>query len=330
MSDCCGIIFLILLGLRCFLGLLGLLSLISRVHTERSDGEVHEEEGKEDSTDANPSVLDRLRERREIDADVPLEGEEHLKEDDAHADPRVRAPLVVVLHSDVLVVLSEGSSDHKRDDEQSSHNKRVGRRQPEVSLHCEHAQLDSLDHNKEEDESYEPQRRAEHSPFVPGLTLLVSDPVVLLESQQLQCELAQNDAEGVGDDEVENDAIPPALVEVGKNVSEAKLHGLKKSGAEEAEPGISEEHALDVPANSVPKEELVDNSVPDVTVLRNRVLGSEDAAVGSIAPLRKRNPELGIKELHVLTGLIDSVEGKEHESAQIDNAGKKHETPENG
>lgn len=311
------------------------------------------EEGAEEDDDSRkhdgPEYLNWKRGWWKIHSPGPFERDGQLEECDCRAKPGIWTHYLNTIVDNELIIFTQGWGDKDSHQAKAEDGQRMRRRNPKESLKEEAAQLDKFCHEDEIQDIKEPFPAAEHIPIERGpllrqeelhcaqstanlggnLALLgIAHPIVRSHLEPLHDGPTTNDASTIGDDEIQDDMVPPALIEVLQNVSEGELHELENDTADQRETHIAEDEHFDEPSYKVCEEELILDGISDVTEGRDRVLWGVNAAIHSIAALRERLAEVRIDEPHEMSGVIEGLEEKEDENKQVEQSHAHDDPPD--
>ena len=133
----------------------------------------------------------------------------------------------------------------------------------------------------------------------------VVDPVDAHGAEPLERVVAEDDADEVAAEQVEEQVVPPALVEVGQPVPERDLADLESDRARPRHVPVAHDQELAPPAEEVCDEVHIEDGIAEVGAGRCRVLRGEEAAVFAVAALGKGNAQVVVEDAKGLPGLID-------------------------
>ena len=133
----------------------------------------------------------------------------------------------------------------------------------------------------------------------------VVDPVDAARAEVLERVVTQDDANQVAAEKIEEQVVPPALVEVREPVAESDLADFE---ADRACPGnipVAHDQELTPPAKEVGDEMNIKDSIAEVCAWGCRVLRSEETAVFAIASLRQGSAQVVVEDAKRIPCLID-------------------------
>lgn len=182
---------------------------------------------------------------------------------------------------------------------------------------------------------YEPPARSPHGRELLNETLRSArrrldlgeaHPVVLASGELLVDPHAEAHAQEVASENVRNQLVPPALLEVGQDVLRRDLQVLEPHGEHPQHAPVAEDERLPDPAEEMRENENVTYHALHVLEVV-RVLWNVNAAVGGVIAVQQRNAKTRVKELHEFTRLGGGQRQNEQQETLVQNGDGENDLP---
>ena len=156
------------------------------------------------------------------------------------------------------------------------------------------------------------------------------NPVVLFFRKNAHRQKTQYYSEQVHAQNVEQQVVPPAFLEVGQDVLQRALKDLETYTYDRAQYPVAKDQSMSKMTKEVREHEWVQNRVPKHVPVAVGMARVVQAAVDTIVFVGQRNAEFGVQDVEKVTNIIDVKHKKEGEEHEEQDTGRVNATPHHG